>query len=120
VSGKLLIWSTGEYFKLSPMSSSILFTVQSNPDVSKCFKWRKRRANKIYWWVIAGKCLQDKYQKYNFIGEDCKTKCAKTRKLVHNVKSMATSTFECKFVLRTGFIVKAYCLMSSVGLIHCN
>jgi len=56
--------------------------------------------------VISGKCLQDKYQKYNFIVEDCKTKCAKTRKLVHNVKSMTTSTIECKFVLRIGFIVK--------------
>jgi len=51
VSGKLLLWSTGEYFKLSPMSRSIPFTTQSNADVSKCFKWRKRRANKIYWWV---------------------------------------------------------------------
>jgi len=28
--------------------------------------------------VISGKCLQDKYQKYNFIGEDCKAKYAKT------------------------------------------
>jgi len=55
-----------------------------------------------------------------FIGEDRKTKCAKIRKLVHNVKSTTTSTFECKFVLRIGFIVKAYCPMSSVGLIHCN
>jgi len=54
---------------------------------------------------MSGKCLQDKYQKYHFIGEDCKTKCAKTRKLVHNVESMTTSTFECKFVLRIGFIV---------------
>jgi len=33
---------------------------------------------------------------------------------------MATSTFECKFVLRIGFIVKAYCSMSNVGLIHYN
>jgi len=49
--------------------------------------------------------LQDKYQKYNFIGEDCKAKCAKTWKLVHNVKSRATSTFECKFVLCIEFIV---------------
>jgi len=38
VSGKLLIWSTREYLKLSPMSSSIPFTTQSNADVSKCFK----------------------------------------------------------------------------------
>jgi len=91
------------------MSSSIPLTTQSNADVSKCFKWRKRGANKTYWWVISGKCLLDKYQKYNFIGEDCKTKCAKTRKLVHNVESMTTSTFECKFVLRNGFIVKARC-----------
>jgi len=30
---------------------------------------------------------------------------------VHNVKSMATSTFECEFVLHIGFIVKAYCSM---------
>jgi len=51
VSGKLLIWSTGEYLKLSPMSSGIPFTIQSNADVSKCFKWRKRGANKRYWWV---------------------------------------------------------------------
>jgi len=67
------------------MPSSIPFTTQSNVDVSKFLKWRKRGANKIYWWVISGKCLQDKYQKYNFIGEDSKTKCAKTWKLVHNV-----------------------------------
>jgi len=33
---------------------------------------------------------------------------------------MTTSTFECKFVLRIGFIVKAYCSMSSVGLVHYN
>ena len=91
MSGKLLIWSTGEYLKLSPMSSSIPFTTQSNADGSKCFKWRKRGANKMYWWVISGKCLQDKYRKYSFIGEDCKTKCAKSRKFVHNVKSMTTS-----------------------------
>jgi len=50
--------------------------------------------------------LQDKYKKYNFIGENCKTKYAKTWKFVHNVRSMKTSTFECKFVLRIGFIVK--------------
>jgi len=36
VSGKLLIWSTGEYLKLSPMS--LPFATQSNEDVSKCFK----------------------------------------------------------------------------------
>jgi len=109
-----------EYFKLSPMSSSIPFTTQSNAGVSKCFKWRKREANKTYWWVISGKRLQSKCQKRNFIGEDCKAKCAKTWKLVHNVKSMTTSTFECKSVLRIGFIVEAYCSMFSVGLIHCN
>jgi len=42
--GMLLIWSTREYLKLSPMSSSILFTTQSNADVSKCFKneWSKQ------------------------------------------------------------------------------
>jgi len=57
---------------------------------------------------------------YNFIGEDCKTKCAKNRKLVHNVESTTTSTFECNFVLGIGFIVKAYCSLSSVGLVHCN
>jgi len=102
------------------MSSSILFTTQSNADISKCFKWRRRGANKIYWWVISGKCLQDKHQKYNFVGEDCKAKCAKTWKLVLNVKTMTTSTFECKFVPRIGFIVKAYCSMSSVGLLHCD
>jgi len=70
--------------------------------------------------VISGKCLQDKYQKYNFIGEDYKTKCAKTSTLAHNLKSMTTSTFECKFVLRIGLNAKAYCSMSSVGLVHYN
>jgi len=57
--------------------------------------------------VISGKCLQDKYQKYNFIGEDCKAKCAKTWKLVQNVKSVTTSIFESKFVMRIVFIAKA-------------
>jgi len=33
---------------------------------------------------------------------------------------MTTSTFECNFVLRIGFIVKAYCSMSRVGMILCN
>jgi len=33
---------------------------------------------------------------------------------------MTTSTVECKFVLRIGFIAKACFSMSSVGLIHCN
>jgi len=47
-----------------------------------------------------------------------KQNATKTRKLVHNVRSTKTSTFECKFVLHIGFIVKAYCSMSSVGLIH--
>jgi len=77
--GKLLIcdWSTKECHKLRPMSSSIPFTTQSNVDTSKRFKLRKKGGNKIYWWVVSGKCLQDKYQKYNFIGEDCKAKCAK-------------------------------------------
>ena len=58
------------------MSSSIPFTTQSDADTSKCFKWRKwplsgpcgterlkwseGGANKKYWWVISGKCLQDK------------------------------------------------------------
>jgi len=56
--------------------------------------------------VISGKCFQDKYEKYNFTGENCKAKCAKTWKLVHNVRSMKTSTFEGKFVLGIGFIVK--------------
>jgi len=88
------------------MSSSIPFTTQSNADASKGFKWRKRGANKIYWWVMSGKCLQDKYQKHNFIGENCKAKCAKTWKMVHKVRSMTTSTFEYKFVLRIWFIVK--------------
>jgi len=60
--------------------------------------------------MISGKRLQDKYQKYNFIGEDCKTKCTQTRTLVHNVKSVTTSTFECKFVLRIRFIVKGLLL----------
>ena len=102
------------------MSSSrpIYFITPSNADASKCFKWRKRGANKIYWWVFSGKCLQYKYQKYNFIGEDCKAKCAKTWKLVQNVKSVTSSTFESKFVLRIGFIVKAYSSMSSISLIH--
>jgi len=48
------------------------------------------------------------------------SKVRKTWNLVHNVKSMTTSTFECKFVLHIEFIVKAYCSMSSVGSIHCN
>jgi len=51
--------------------------------------------------------LQDKYQKYNFIGEDCKAKCAKTLKLVQNVKSVTASTIESKFVLLIGCIVTA-------------
>jgi len=34
------------------------------------------------------------------------SKVRKTWKLVHNVRNMKTSTFECKFVLRIGFIVK--------------
>jgi len=96
------------------------FTTQNNADASKCFKWRNRGANKIYWWMISGKCLRDKYQKYNFIGEDCKAKCAKTWKLVQNIKSVKTVTFESKFAQRIGFIVKAWCSMSSVGLIHYN
>jgi len=33
-------------------------------------------------------------------------KFAKTCKLMHNVRSMTTSTFEYKFVLRIGFIVR--------------
>jgi len=67
-----------------------------------------------------GKCLQDKYQKCNFIGEDCKAKVAKTWKLVQNVKRLTASTFASKFVLRIEFIAEAYCSMSSVGFIHCN
>jgi len=51
--------------------------------------------------------VQDKYQKYNFIREDCKAKCTKTGKLVQNVESVTTSTFESKFVLRIVFIAKA-------------
>ena len=81
---------------------------------------KKRGAKKIYSWVFLGKCLQDKYQRYNFIGEDRKANCAKTWKLVQNVKSVTTSTFESKFVPRIGFIVKAWCSMSSVGSIHYN
>jgi len=38
----------------------------------------------------------------------------------YNVKSVATSTFGFKFVLRIGFIVKASYSMSSVGLIYYN
>jgi len=34
------------------------------------------------------------------------SKVRKNWKLVHNVRSMKTSTFECKFVLRIGLIVK--------------
>jgi len=64
--------------------------------------------------VISGKFLQDKCQKYNFISKECKSKCAKTWKLVQNVKSLTTSTFESKFVVRIGFIAKAYCSMSEV------
>jgi len=86
------------------MSSNIPFITQSNADASKCFK-RKRGEQKMYWWVISEKGLQDKCQKHNFIGENCKAKCAKTWKLVHNVRSMKTSAFECKIVLRIRFIV---------------
>jgi len=84
------------------------------------FQVKKEESKQNILVSVLGKCLQDKYQKDNFIGEDCKAKCAKTRKLVHNVESMTTSIFECKFVLRIGFIVKACWSMSSVGLIHCN
>jgi len=38
----------------------------------------EERGEKANWRVISGKYLQDKYGKYNFIGEDCKAKCAKT------------------------------------------
>jgi len=101
------------------MSSNIPFTTQSNADISKCFKWRKSGTNKIYWWVISGKCLQDKYQKYNFISEDCKTKCAKTWKLVHTVKSMTPSTFECKFVLFKFTCVKSeICMAVTLNIWH--
>jgi len=34
--------------------------------------------------IVSGKCLQDKYQKYNFINEDCKAKCGKTCKLMRS------------------------------------
>jgi len=68
--------------------------------------------------VISEKRLQDKCQTCTFSGEDCKAKCAKTWKLLHNVKSMTSSTFECTFFLSIRFIVKAHCSMSSVGLIH--
>jgi len=37
---------------------------------------------------------------------------------MNNVRSMITSIFECKFVLRIGSIVKGYCWMFSVSLIH--
>jgi len=69
------------------MSSRIPFTTQSNADVSKCFKWRKRGENKIYWWVISGKCLQDKYQKYNFIGEGSKQSAQKLESWCKTLKS---------------------------------
>jgi len=51
--------------------------------------------------------LYDKYEKYNFINEDCKAKSAKTWKLVQNVKSVTISIFESNFVMRIVFIVKA-------------
>jgi len=35
-------------------------------------------------------------------------------------RSVTTSTFKSKFVLRIGFIVKAWCSMSTIGLIHYN
>jgi len=112
-----------EYEGMSQIKSDVYqytFHNTRNADASKCFKWRKRGANKTYWWVISRKCLQDKCQKYSFTGEDCKANCAKTSKFVHSVKSMTTSKFECKFVLRIRFIANAYCSMSSVGLIHYN
>jgi len=63
--------------------------------------------------------LQDKYQKYNVIGKDCKAKCAKTWKLVQNFEIVTISTFANAFVLPiVGFIVNTWCLMSSVVLIH--
>ena len=74
----------------------------------------------IYWWAISGKCLRDKYQKYTFIGKDYKAKCTKTSKLMQNVKSVTTSTFKSKFVLRIGFTVKTWCSMSNVSLINYN
>jgi len=56
--------------------------------------------------VISGKSLQDKYQKRNFIGEDCKAKCAKSIKLLQNFKIVTASTFKSKFVLRIVLIAK--------------
>jgi len=38
------------------------------------FQAKKEGSKKIYRWVILGKCLQDKYEKYNFIGENCKVR----------------------------------------------
>ena len=87
---------------------------------SKRFKWRKRGANKVHWWVFSGKCFQDKYQKYNFIGEDCKAKCAKTWKLVLNIKAWQLQHLTVHFFPSIGFIVRGWCSMSRVGLIHCN
>jgi len=136
--GKLLIcdWSTRDCHKSSPMSCSIPFTTQSDADASKCFKWRK--------WRLSGLCgtemveVKKEGSKQNVLVSDFRkmfarqisevqlhrgrlqSKCAKTWKFVHNVESMTSSTFECKYFLHIGFIVKAWCSMSSVGLIHYN
>ena len=91
---------------------------KSNAGASKCFKWRKRGANKIYWWVISRKCLQDKYQKYNFIGEDCKAKCAKRKSWCTTLKAWQLQHL--KVNLFCVLDSKAWCSMSSVGLIHYN
>ena len=82
------------------------------------FHVKKEGSKQKYWWVISGILLQDKYKKCNFIGEDCKSKCAKTWKLLQNFESVTTSTFERKFVRRIGCIVKTRYCISSVGLMH--
>ena len=73
-----------------------LFTTQTNVFYNtklpfstqsfEMFHMKKEGSKQTNCWVFSGKCLQDKYQKYNFIGEDFKSKCAKTWKLVRNVK----------------------------------
>jgi len=42
------------------------------------FHVKKEGSKQKYWKVISGIFLQDKYEKYNCIGEDCKAKCPKT------------------------------------------
>jgi len=104
------------------MSSSVPFTTQSEAGASKCFKWRK--------WPLSGPCgtetveVKKQGNKQNVLVSDFKkmfarqiskvqlhqrrlqSKVCKNLKVgAYNIKSMATLTFECKFVPSIGFIV---------------